>query len=41
MEKIPQDLQKENEKLTNENAALQKRIDELEKKPKDVNEAKK
>jgi chromosome segregation ATPase len=37
--KIPQDLQKENERLTSENAALQQKIAELEKKPKDANEA--
>ena len=39
MKKIPQELQKENERLTSENAALQQKIAELEKKPKDANEA--
>jgi chromosome segregation ATPase len=37
--KIPQDLLKEKERLENENAALQQKIAELEKKPKDANEA--
>jgi len=39
MKKIPQELQKENERLTSENAALQQKIAELEKKQKDANEA--
>ena len=37
--KLPKELQKENERLTSENAALQQKITEFEKKQKDVNEA--
>jgi chromosome segregation ATPase len=39
MDKMPQGLQKENESLASENAALQQKIAELEKKQKDANEA--
>ncbi len=37
--KLPKELQNENERLTSENAALQQKITEFEKKQKDVNEA--
>ncbi|MGD0786147.1 MAG: hypothetical protein ABR969_10090 [Sedimentisphaerales bacterium] len=37
--KLPKELQKENESLASENAALKQKIAELEKKPKDANDA--